>query len=200
MRPVAKPLVALVLVIAGLGPGLAQEKPAPKAPEQPAARDKPWPVSANRVLLLVKNSIIAVNQANLANDYSVLYKLAAPGFQKENPEAKLAEIFAKFREAKLDLAPIVLSNPKVRPPELTEKGFLRIAGFFETKPVSINFDTLYEKIDGDWKLYGISLRPERADALADKAQPKAEPEPAKTNADAETQSKAKGETAPLKKK
>lgn len=136
-------------------PAFAQDaKDAGKTAPVAASINKPSPA---RMLTLIKTSIIALNQANQANDYSVLYKTAAPGFQKANPEAKLAETFAKLREAKLDVSPIVNLQPKVKQPELTEKGFLRLTGYFPTKPLQVNFDLLYENIQGDWKLYGIAL-------------------------------------------
>ena len=142
------------------------EKPAAVA----AGANKPSPA---KMLTLIKTSIIALNQANQANDYSVLYKTAAPGFQKANPEAKLAETFAKFREAKLDLSPIVNFQPKVKQPELTEQGYLRLTGYFPTKPLQVNFDLLYENVQGDWKLYGIALAPVKAQAAGTQSAPPA---------------------------
>ena len=146
------------------GFGALATSPAPAQDAQATAvktgdANKPSPA---KMLTLIKTSIIALNQANLASDYSVLYKMAAPGFQKANPEPKLVETFAKFRESKLDVSPIVNLQPTVKQPEVTEKGFLRLTGYFPTKPLQVNFDLLYENIQGDWKLYGIALAPVKA--------------------------------------
>jgi hypothetical protein len=34
---------------------------------------------------------------------------------------------------------------------------LRLTGYFPTQPLQIKFDLLFERIRGDWRLFGISV-------------------------------------------
>ena len=69
-----------------------------------------------KLRLMIYTMLIAINQANLTGNYSVVRDLAAPGFREANSAARLAEIFAALRQRNLDLSPILLLDPKfVRP-------------------------------------------------------------------------------------
>lgn len=108
--------------------------------------------------LLIRTTIIALNQANATGNYSVLRDLAASGFQEANNPARLAEIFAQVRGRNLDLSPILFFEPKlVRPPAIQANGHLRLSGYFETLPERVSFDLAFERSEKDWKLFGIAI-------------------------------------------
>lgn len=111
-----------------------------------------------KLTLLIRTTIVALNQANATGNYSVLRDLAAPGFQAGNSQARLAEIFGALRGRKLDLSPILFFDPKlVQPPAIQPDGRLRITGFFDTRPERVIFDLMFENVDGDWRLFGIAI-------------------------------------------
>lgn len=113
---------------------------------------------AYKLNLLIRTTIIALNQANATGNYSVLRDLAAPGFQEANNPARLAEIFAQIRGRNLDLSPILFFEPKlVRPPAVQSNGHLRLSGYFETLPERVSFDLAFERSEKDWKLFGIAI-------------------------------------------
>jgi hypothetical protein len=117
--------------------------------------------------ILIRRTLLTLNDANLTGNYSVLRDLAAPDFQQANDPAKLAGIFAHFRKNKIDMAPIVYFDPKlVRKPALTKNGMLRLSGFIPTQPQQINFDMLFQKVQGRWRLYGIAANTAIANAAA----------------------------------
>jgi hypothetical protein len=110
----------------------------------------------NKLAILIHTSLIALNQANLTGNYSVLRDLGAPGFQSVNSPAKLADIFAPLRRKGVDLSPIVLFTPKlVRHPVVDQRGLLTLSGFFDTQPQRVEFDLLFQPVGGDWRLFGI---------------------------------------------
>jgi hypothetical protein len=168
-------MAALVLGPWLAAPSFAQDKSKsdvpktqPKAPEsaapKTAAPAKPMPEGA-ALNILIRRTLLSINDANLSNNYSVLRDLAAPGFQKTNDVQKLAGIFAGLRNSKIDLAPIVYFDPKlVRPPEFTKNGMLRLTGFVPTQPQQVNFDMLFEDVTGAWRLYGIAVNTSLAKA------------------------------------
>jgi hypothetical protein len=113
--------------------------------------------SDERLLTLIYSALIALNQANSSGNYTVFRDISAPGFQSANNPARLAEIFANLRGRNLDLSPILLVQPKlVRTPGITANGMLRVSGFFPTRPEQVNFDLLFQAVQGQWRLFGIS--------------------------------------------
>jgi hypothetical protein len=83
--------------------------------------------------------------------------MGAPGFQAANSSARLAEVFANLRQRNLDLSPILLFQPKLlHKPEIDAKGMLRVTGFFPTQPERVNFDLLFQPVQGQWRLFGIA--------------------------------------------
>ena len=59
-----------------------------------------------------------------------------------------------------------LSVVSVITPQLTEaptldqaKGMLQLKGYFPGQPVQINFEMLYQVVEGRWRLFGISVNP-----------------------------------------
>jgi hypothetical protein len=142
------------------GPPAAGERVTPNTPAQPGAQFPQIGVPDDlKLLILIRTTLIALNQANLTGDYSVLREIAAPGFRQANNPAQLAEIFTDLRNRKIDLSPIAVVEPKLaRPAFINDRGVLRIAGFFPTKPEQVNFDLAFLPIEGQWRLFGISLK------------------------------------------
>lgn len=162
----------LLMLFVGLSPCLSfaaektsTGKPAgPSGATQATAPAVPDPYKLN---LLIRTTVIALNQANMTGNYSVLRDLAAPGFQSVNSPARLAEIFASLRKRNLDLSPVMFFDPKlVRPPIIQPNGLLRLSGFFNTRPEQVHFDLAFQFVNGQWRLFGISLETKRVEVAA----------------------------------
>jgi hypothetical protein len=132
-------------------------------PQQPPAQHsqtapKPANIDRNGVLMLVRSAILALDQANKTGNYTVLRDLGAPGFQA-NTAARLAEIFAAQRNDKLDLSGVAVIDPQLTVlPEIDSNGMMRMAGFFPSVPSQVNFDLLFAPVEGQWRLFGISVK------------------------------------------
>jgi hypothetical protein len=155
----------------------------PKQQEAP-----PAPVSAqidrNGVLILVRTTLLALDQANKTGNYTVLRDLAAPGFQALNNAARLAEIFATQRRDNLDLSGVAVLEPQLTLlPQIEPNGMMHLAGFFPSIPTQLNFELLYAPVDRQWRLNGISVSLGQAAPQAPEpppaavAQPKQPPRP-----------------------
>jgi hypothetical protein len=109
--------------------------------------------------------IIAVNQANMTSNYTVLRDLGSPNFKTTNSPERLAAIFESMRKTKFDLSPIMFFTPKlIRVPAIQDDGMLRLTGFFDTRPQLVTFDFLFESVKGEWRLFGIDLGTQPAPA------------------------------------
>ena len=143
--PLCLATLALVFVI-GCGGGRA-ETPAPK----------PAQIDRNGVLILIRSALLALDQANKTGNYTVLRDLGAPGFQV-NTAARLGDIFAKQRNENLDLSGVAAIDPQLSVlPEIEASGLMRMAGFFPSIPAPVNFELAFASVNGQWRLFGISV-------------------------------------------
>jgi hypothetical protein len=109
------------------------------------------------VLILVRSSLLALDQANKTGNYTVLRDIGAPGFQS-NSAARLGEIFAKLRNDNLDLSGVTVIDPQLNLlPQIEANGLMRMAGFFPSVPTQVNFDLSFAPVSGQWRLFGISV-------------------------------------------
>lgn len=141
-------------------PALAARAVAPAAAQprtaQPAS--KPAQIDRNGVLILIRSTLLAVDQANKTGNYTVLRDLGAPGFQGANTTAHLGDVFANLRNQNLDLSAVAVLEPQLTMvPTIEPSGMMRMTGYFPSAPVQINFDLLYEPAAGRWRLYGVAI-------------------------------------------
>jgi hypothetical protein len=149
------------------------------AQQKPLAIPQPIPLN-----LLIRSTLIALNQANLSGNYTVLRDLGAPAFQRFYDAASLAEKFTPLRKAKIDFTPIFYFHPRLKKqPAIQDGRFLRLVGFMPTVPQHIDFDLAYQNIDGRWLLVaisvGVSQAPSKVSKNASEAKPTAAPPPRK---------------------
>jgi hypothetical protein len=120
-----------------------------------------------RLIILIRTTIIALNQANRTNNYSVLHDLGSPNFQAANSPDRLRELFSALRERDLDLGPIMVISPRLfQEPRIDDRGRLRLTGFFPSQPEQVNFDLAFEMVEGEWRLFGIGVNTSRVDQPA----------------------------------
>ena len=148
-------VVALAILVAGTIAAVAQQpKPAPQTPQQAA---KPANIDRNGVLILIRSTLLALDQANKTGNYTVLRDIGAPGFQS-NSAARLGEIFAKLRNDNLDLSGVAVLDPQLSLlPQIEGNGLMHMTGFFPSVPSQVNFDLAFAPVNGQWRLFGISV-------------------------------------------
>ena len=116
---------------------------------------------AEKIVLLVRTTLITLNDALQTGNFTVLRDIAAPGFREANTAARLAQTFSDLSRKNIDLSAVTVITPQLtEPPSLDrEKGMLRLKGYFPGEPVQINFELLYQAVDGRWRLFGLSVQP-----------------------------------------
>jgi hypothetical protein len=125
--------------------------------QAPAAAPKPAQIDRNGVIILVRSALLALDQANKTGNYTVLRDLGAPAFQV-NTAARLAEIFAAQRRDNVDLSGVAVIDPQLSLlPQIEANGMMRMAGFFPSVPTQVNFELTYAPVNGQWRLFGISV-------------------------------------------
>ena len=133
-------------------------------------------IDRNGVIILTRAALMALDQANKTGNYTVLRDLGAPAFQV-NTAAKLAEIFAKQRSDNLDLSGVAAVDPQLSLlPQIESNGMLHMSGFFPSVPTQVNFELMFAPVNGQWRLFGISVNLGQAAPAA--PQPEAAAQPA----------------------
>ena len=146
----SKPGLQLLILVALLA-GAA----APACAAEP--QSKPARIDRNGVLILVRSTLIALDQANKTGNYTVLRDLGSPAFQA-NTAARLGEIFAGLRHQSLDLSGVAVLDPELTLlPQIDADGMMRMTGFFPSAPAQINFDLIYAPVNGQWRLFAITV-------------------------------------------
>lgn len=150
-----------------------------QGPKPPEPAPRPALIDRNGVLILIREALLALDQANKTGNYSVLRDLGSPAFQNNNP-ARLAEIFAKERNDNVDLSGVAVIDPQLTLlPQIEPNGLLHMSGFFPSVPTQVNFDLAYAAVDGQWRLFGISVAFGRTEPAAPAPpQPAPVPKPA----------------------
>ena len=168
------PLIALCTILCATNAVQAQA-PAPR--QQPAATTAapaglqiPEPVM---LVIMIRNTLTALNQANLSGNYSVLRDISAPAFQTQNSQAQLAVAFTSLRDQQLDISSILAVTPELsEQPAIDQNGVLKLVGFFPTEPLRVNFQLAFQASGGMWRPIGMAIgtsqsEPKRAAPTAD---------------------------------
>lgn len=142
------------------------EAQAPKAadpkekPAAPPASQVTMP-SAEGIVLLIRTTLLTLNDAVQTGNFTVLRDRAAPTFRDANTAARLGAIFSDLAQRGIDLAAVSILAPELAeaPAIDPQSKLLRIKGHFPGRPVRIDFDLLFQSVDGRWLLFGLSVQP-----------------------------------------
>jgi hypothetical protein len=149
-----------------------------ETPKKDAAPELVLP-SAESTIVLVRSTLLSLNDALRTGNYTVLRDLAAPSFRDANNAGRLHQIFANLSAQRIDLAAVAILPPKLpQPPSIDQDKRLRIGGYFPGEPVQLNFDLTFEAVGNQWRLFGISVNPVSA-AINAPAEPRKAPPAAK---------------------
>lgn len=158
----------LIILMGACGAAVAQQAAAPK----------PANIDRNGVLMLIRSSLLALDQANKTGNYTVLRDLGSPGFQAANTAARLSEIFAQQRNEKLDLSGVAVIDPQLTVlPEIQANGMMHMSGFFPSMPSQVNFELIFAPVDSQWRLFGLGVNLGQAAPVAPAQQPAAASKP-----------------------
>jgi hypothetical protein len=160
-----------------------------KAPPATAAQGQPAAPSAQvkvqspiNLLLLIRTSLIALDQANKTGYYTVLRDFGGSGMQRFTT-AQLADSFAGLREKHADLAAVTVVTPVVtQQPVIDSHGLMSLSGYFPTRPAQIEFQVVFQAEQGRWRLFGLNVAiaaapPEPAQAAGGSKATTSAPEP-----------------------
>jgi len=102
--------------------------------------------------ILIKTSLLTLNDANITGNYAVLHaKLAKPFREQFTPE-RLKQVFKGFADRHIDFA-LIAAMPPVPSQAATidKRGALVLRGHFETRPSRLSYQLDFLPSEGEWK-------------------------------------------------
>ena len=152
------------------GPPVAQPSRPSTQPVQTATPDVVIP-SADIIVILIRSTLLSLNDALRTGNYTVLRDLASPSFREANNAGRLHQIFSGLSAQRIDLSAVAILAPKLPvPPSIDQDKRLHIAGYFPGEPVQLDFALVFEAVARQWRLFGISVNPAKS-VSADAAPP-----------------------------
>jgi hypothetical protein len=102
--------------------------------------------------ILIKASLLTLNDANVTGNYDVLHaKLAKPFREQFSPE-RLKQSFKPFVDQKIDWEVIVAKSPiATKEAQIDDRGALLLRGYFDVSPTRVIYDLDFLPSEGEWK-------------------------------------------------
>jgi len=150
-RFLAMAIVALGAGIAACGSAMAQSLPLPTAVDEE---------------VIVKTSLLTLNDANLTGNYAVMHARMAKPFREKFSADSLKQAFKAFAGKHID---IIAAKPIVALSEarINSNGALMLRGYFDTTPSRLSYELDYAISEGEWKLINIDVRVKGEAAISD---------------------------------
>ncbi|CAN0359618.1 unnamed protein product, partial [Phaeothamnion confervicola] len=139
---------------------------------QGTAPGKPAPVlpDPDKIVLLVRTTLLTVNDAVQTGNYTVLRDKAAPSFRDGTTGASLAQSLTSLQQQRIDLSAVSIIAPQLTEvPLLDGDSRLKLKGYFPGQPIGIAFDLTFEAVQGNWRLFALSIGLAKTPSVADGA-------------------------------
>ena len=136
-------------LVAGLAAGIAMCGNA-------AAQSPPLPTPMVEEVM-VKTTLLTLNDANITGNYDVLFAKMAKPFRDKLTADALKQGFKSFAGRHIDVIaamPIVASGK----PEIGSRGELMLRGHFDTTPSRLTYQLDYFISEGEWKPVVIDVK------------------------------------------
>jgi hypothetical protein len=113
----------------------------------------------DNMLILIRTSLLTLNDAILTGNFTVLRDRVAPSVRDQNPAHQLTRVFARLMEQKVDLRATAILAPEMTDvPAIDDNGRLNLRGVFRAPDsTGLSFHLLFEQVSGQWRLYGASV-------------------------------------------
>jgi len=115
--------------------------------------------SAELQEILIKTSLLTLNDANLTGNYTVLHARLAKAFRDQITPDGLKKGFKTFADQKVDFG-LIATKPPIGSSAATidKRGALLLRGYFDTKPSRVSYELDFMPSEGEWKPIMLNVR------------------------------------------
>lgn len=132
---------AAIVMLALLGGALSAEVPSPFLQE-----------------ILIKTTLLRLNDANLTGNYSVLHARLAKPFREQFTAEQLQRAFKSFNDEQIDYGPIAAKPPvPTADAQIDKRGALLLRGYFDTTPKRVYYQLDFLPSENAWKAIKLNV-------------------------------------------
>jgi hypothetical protein len=118
----------------------------------PAAAERPTVPSPAGQEILIKSSLLTLNDANVTGNYAVLYAKLAKPVREQFSQERVRQSFKEFVDKKIDFKLIVAKSPvATREPQIDDRGALVLRGYFDISTDRLTYALDFIPSEGEWK-------------------------------------------------
>lgn len=123
------------------------------------AQQRPAVPSEPAIEILIKQSLLSFNDANLTGNYTVFHAGLAETFRQQFTVERIRDAFRGFHDQQIDLVGILLHRPRLtKAATINANNVLELEGLFDTRPLNVVFAMQYlASSTGEWKLVGLNI-------------------------------------------
>lgn len=120
-----------------------------------AAEKVPSPIEQE---ILIKTSLLTLNDANITNNYVVLHARLSKPFRTQFTPDQLKKAFKTFADQKADWG-IIAAKPPVATEEakIDDNGAPLLRGYFDTQPSRVYYDLDFVPSESEWKVIKLNV-------------------------------------------
>jgi len=108
--------------------------------------------------IMIRSTLMTFNDANMTNNYAVLYAKASKQFQAQITQEKMQSAFEAFRKNELFFEDVVTADyDSYEKATIDGEGALVLAGVFKTDDMQVKYRIRYVQNNKVWKLLGINV-------------------------------------------
>jgi len=108
--------------------------------------------------VLIRTTLLTFNDANMTNNYAVMYVKASKQFQTQFTVDKMATAFEVFRKNKLFFEEVATADyDSSERAKIDNEGALVLVGVFKTDDLQAKYNLRFVRNDAVWKMIGLNV-------------------------------------------
>jgi hypothetical protein len=124
-----------------------------------AARADDKVPSAKDQEVLIKTSLLSLNDANMTGNYAVLHAKLSKPFREQFSPDRLKQSFKEFADKKIDWEAVVAMSPvPTKDPHIDGRGALVLRGYFDAGAKHVVYALDFIPSEGEWKPIKLNVR------------------------------------------
>lgn len=115
--------------------------------------------SAKDQEVLIKASLLTLNDANVTGNYSILHAKLSRPFREQFSAARLKQSFKEFADNKTDWESVVAMSPvPTKDSHIDKQGALVLRGYFDAGSTHVIYELDFIPSEGEWKPSNLTVR------------------------------------------
>jgi hypothetical protein len=109
--------------------------------------------------VLIKASLLTLNDANVTGNYAILHAKLSKPFREQFSAERLKQSFREFADKKADWEAVAAMSPiPTKDSHIDKRGALILRGYFDAGSRHVVYELDFIPSEGEWKASNLSVR------------------------------------------